>query len=159
MGVAGCGKSSVAVTLAARLGARFLDGDDLHPPGNIAKMAAGTALTDADRWPWLTAVGQALGAGPGSVVGACSALRRAYREHITAAAGQPVLFVYLDGSRELIGARMAAREGHFMPPSLLDSQFATLERPSADENAILVPIDGTVDQSVASILDALSAHS
>jgi gluconokinase len=150
MGVAGCGKSSVGAALAARLGLPFADGDDLHPAANIAKMTRGEALTDADRWPWLTAVGTALRDRPGLI--GCSALRRAYRDHITAEAGHPVTFLHLSGSRAVIEARMRARTGHFMPPSLLDSQFATLEPPGPDENAVTVDIDQPIDAIVAALL-------
>jgi gluconokinase len=152
MGVAGCGKSSVGAALAARLGLPYRDGDDLHPAANIARMSAGQPLTDADRWPWLIAVGAALRDRPG-IVG-CSALRRAYRDRITAKAGHPVTFLHLSGDRDVIAARMAARTGHFMPPSLLDSQFATLEPPGPDENAVTVDIDRPLD----AIVDALVAR-
>ncbi|WAJ29946.1 gluconokinase [Antarcticirhabdus aurantiaca] len=151
MGVAGCGKSSVGTAFAARIGAVFLDGDDLHGEANIAKMARGEPLSDADRHPWLDRVGAALRAGSGSTVIGCSALKRSYRDRIRAAAGGPVVFVHLDGSRELIGARMAARTGHFMPTSLLDSQFAALERPTDDENAWIASIDQPLDDLVSAL--------
>lgn len=144
MGVAGCGKSAVGAALAARLGATYLDGDDLHPPANIEKMSRGEPLTDEDRWPWLTLVGHKLASPGGILILGCSALKRRYRDHIRAAAGEPVTFIHLSGSRELIAARMAARSGHFMPASLIDSQFAALEPPAADENAIIVDIDNTL---------------
>ena len=134
MGVTSTGKSEIGARLAARLGLRFVDGDDLHPAANRAKMAAGTPLDDADRAPWLTAIGRELGRAPGVV--ACSALRRAYRTRIARAARRPVDFVWLDGPREVIARRMAARQGHFMPVSLLDSQLATLERPGPDERVV-----------------------
>lgn len=154
MGVAGCGKSSVGAALAAALEMAYLDGDDLHPAANIAKMARGEALGDADRWPWLRLVGQALQGG--GIVG-CSALRRVYRELIEAEAGGGVVFVHLSGSRAVIEARMRARSGHFMPPALLDSQFATLELPGADENAFGVDIDQPLAAVVAEIVAGLSA--
>ncbi len=153
MGVAGCGKSTVAEALAERIGATYTDGDSLHPPGNIAKMSAGTPLTDADRWPWLDAVAAAMHDGAGRQVMACSALRRAYRERLTEGAGEPVFFAFLDGSRELIGARMHQRSGHFMPESLLDSQFAALERPAADEFARAVDIDAPIETIVERICE------
>ncbi|WP_198144878.1 gluconokinase [Pseudorhodobacter aquimaris] len=152
MGVAGCGKSSVGVALARAIGTRYLDGDDLHPAANIAKMARGEALTDADRWPWLAKVGAAL-ADPG-ILG-CSALRKSYRNRIAEHAGGPVCFIYLKGSRDLIAARMAARSGHFMPATLLQSQFATLEPPTAEEPAITVDIDQPVPRIVAEITQKL----
>lgn len=153
MGVAGCGKSSVGAALAPALNARYIDGDDLHPPSNIAKMSRGEPLTDEDRWPWLEVVGNAL-TDPAVIVG-CSALKRAYRERIAAQAGAPVCFIHLTGSRALIGARLAARAGHFMPAALLDSQFAALESPTADEFAISVNIDQPMPRLIAEILKKL----
>lgn len=152
MGVAGCGKSSVGVALGRALALPYRDGDDLHPATNIAKMARGEALTDADRWPWLVLVGQALRL-PG-IVG-CSALRRVYRELIDREAGGGVVFVHLAGSRAVIGARMRARTGHFMPSALLDSQFATLEVPGVGERAVGVDIDQPLDCVVAEIVGKL----
>ena len=153
MGVAGCGKSAVGAALALELGVPYSDGDDLHPAANIAKMSGGQALTDADRWPWLALVGQALAHGP-MIIG-CSALRRSYRTLITQTAAAPVVFVHLQGSRAVIEARMCARQGHFMPPALLDSQFATLEPPGLDENAITVQIDQPLARVVADIIAKL----
>jgi gluconokinase len=155
MGVSGSGKSTVAKPLAARLGWTFQEGDDLHPPANIAKMKAGIALTDADRAPWLDAIAawidrQAALDAPGVVT--CSALKRAYRDMLDK--GRPqVRFIYLRGVESLIAARMEAREGHFMPPALLDSQFADLEPPADDENAIDIDIDRPVEAQVEAILD------
>ena len=154
MGVAGCGKSAVGAALAERLDATYLDGDDLHPEGNIAKMSRGEPLTDDDRWPWLTLVGQKLAEPDGILILGCSALKRRYREHIRKEAGAPVTFVHLAGSRELIAARMSARSGHFMPTTLIDSQFAALEPPAAGENAITVDIDNTLVR----IVDAIVTH-
>jgi gluconokinase len=153
MGVSGCGKSSVGAGLAARLGLNYRDGDDLHPPENVAKMRAGMPLTDADRWPWLDRVGQVLLAEAPVIVG-CSALKRAYRDRIRTAAGGPVTFVHLAGSQEVIAARMALRQGHYMPLSLLDSQFAALEPPAAAE-AITVSIDQPLEAIVADVLRQL----
>ena len=151
MGVAGCGKSAVGAALATRLGALYLDGDDLHPPENIAKMSRGEPLTDDDRWPWLSLAGRTLANPDGILILGCSALRRRYRDHIRRKAGAPVTFVHLSGSRELITMRMGARAGHFMPTSLIDSQFATLESPAEDENAITVDIDATLETLVGVI--------
>ena len=153
MGVSGCGKSSVGAGLAARLGLNYRDGDDLHPPENVAKMRTGMPLTDGDRWPWLDRVGQVLLAEAPVIVG-CSALKRAYRDRIRTAAGGPVTFVHLAGSQEVIAARMALRQGHYMPLSLLDSQFAALEPPAAEE-AITVSIDQPLEAIVADILRQL----
>ena len=159
MGVSSSGKTTVGQAIARRLHAPFLDGDDYHPPANIKKMSAGIPLTDDDRWPWLDALGTALhgAAEPKSVaVGACSALRRVYRERLRQAAGEPLVFIYLDGSFELIKARIEARKHHFMPESLLQSQFATLEPPGADENCISVPIDQTPEQIAETVVRKLS---
>ena len=156
MGVAGCGKSTVAAMLAEAAGGTLLEGDALHPPANIAKMSAGTPLTDADRWPWLDAIGRAMAATPGPVFAACSALRRVYRARLAAAAGAPVFFLHLDGERALIARRMQSRSGHFMPGSLLDSQFATLEVPGPDETAASIDIDQPIEAIVAACRQALA---
>ncbi|WP_084545132.1 gluconokinase, GntK/IdnK-type [Derxia gummosa] len=135
MGVAGCGKSSVGLALAEALGAVWLEGDAFHPPANIARMSAGIPLDDDDRAGWLAALADRLAAGRARgerMVLGCSALKRRYRDRLRL--GDPdLVFVHLAGSRALIGERMAARPGHFMPPSLLDSQFAALEPPRGDE--------------------------
>ena len=154
MGVSGCGKSSVGAGLAARLGVIYRDGDDLHPPENVAKMQAGKALSDEDRWPWLDRVGQVLHAQAPVIVG-CSALKRSYRDRIRAGAGGPVTFVHLAGSRALIAARMAQRQGHYMPLSLLDSQFAGLEPPTAEE-AMTVAINQPLDAIITDIARRLT---
>jgi carbohydrate kinase (thermoresistant glucokinase family) len=157
MGVSGSGKTTIARGVAAAKGWTLVEGDSFHPPANVAKMAAGTPLTDADRWPWLHAIAAAIDAdrarGENAVV-ACSALRRAYRD-ILIGDRPDVRLVYLQGSRELIGERMRARQGHFMPPALLDSQFQTLEEPGRDENPITVGIGGTPDEIVRAILERL----
>jgi gluconokinase len=148
MGVAGCGKTTVGERLADATGFAFVDGDRLHPRANIEKMSMGQPLTDEDRWPWLAAVGNTLALSDRSIIIGCSALRRAYRDRIRAYAGGPVTFVYLAGTRELIGRRMRDRKGHFMPPSLLDSQFAALEPPSAAENAIVIDVARQLDENI-----------
>lgn len=155
MGVAGCGKSSVGAALGAALGLPYQDGDDLHPPENVAKMSAGIPLTDADRTPWLADVGAALADDAPLIIG-CSALKRHYRDQIRAAAGGAVTFVHLSGSRAVIEARMAARANHFMPVSLLDSQFAALEPPEPDETSLTVDIDQPLDRVVKDILAGLA---
>ena len=142
MGVSGSGKTTVAKALAEQLGWRFQEGDALHPPENVAKMAAGTPLSDADRWPWLTAIAAVIdgwrAAGVSGIV-TCSALKRAYRQVLVGDRAD-VRLVYLAGSKALIAGRMAARTGHFMPAALLDSQLATLEPPGAEEHPIVMDI-------------------
>jgi gluconokinase len=158
MGVSSSGKTTVGRSIARRLHAPFLDGDDYHPPANVETMRAGIPLEDADRWPWLESLAKALAeaaARKGTAVGACSALKRSYREAIVAAAGEPVTFVFLEGSPEVIGERMARRSHDYMPPSLLASQFATLERPEPDENAMTVPVTDSVDRITGTVLKAL----
>ncbi len=157
MGVAGSGKSSIGKALAQRLGVPFRDADEFHPKANIDKMSAGIPLTDADRWPWLDAIGKALGESDGRLIVACSALKRSYRKRLIEAAGRPLVFLWLDGSKATIGARMSHRKHHFMPLSLLDSQFATLEPPGPDEPVVRVSIEPPLNQVVASALAALSA--
>jgi carbohydrate kinase (thermoresistant glucokinase family) len=140
MGVSGCGKSTVGKLLARQLKAEFLEGDDLHPPRNIERMAAGIPLTDNDRRDWLLEIAQQLAdarAGHHGLVVSCSALKRSYRDMLRTAASQ-LAFVHLHASRELLEARLTARPGHFMPSSLLDSQLQTLEPPRADERALLL---------------------
>ncbi|MEU8979655.1 gluconokinase [Streptomyces sp. NPDC048309] len=142
MGVAGTGKTTIGPLLAARLGVPYAEGDDFHPQANIAKMTAGTPLADEDRWPWLDAIGAWADArvGLGGVVSS-SALKRAYRDRLRAAA-PGVVFVHLTGDRELIEDRMSHRQGHFMPTALLDSQFATLQPLEADEAGVAVDVSG-----------------
>lgn len=154
MGVSGCGKTSVGLGISARLGLPYVDGDDLHPAANVAKMAAGIPLTDDDRWPWLDAVAGVLADRAPVIVG-CSALKRAYRDRLRAGAGGAVRFIHLTGPRDLIASRMAARTGHYMPPALLDSQFAALEPPGPDE-AAAVSIDAALDDIVARATEALT---
>jgi gluconokinase len=139
MGVSGCGKSTLVAHLAVHLGAPAFEGDDFHSAASVAKMRAGQALDDADRWPWLDRLGAAIGGAvreQGIAVAACSALKRSYRERLERAAGVPLAFVLLEGERAEIAPHLAARSGHYMAPSLLDSQLATLERPAPDERAL-----------------------
>jgi gluconokinase len=157
MGVSGSGKSTIAEHLAARIGWRYVDGDLFHPPANVAKMSAGHPLTDEDRWPWLRAIAaeiDRLAAAGARAVVACSALKRAYRD-ILVHGRDDVRIVFLDGSKDLIAQRLAARKGHFMPPGLLDSQFKTLEPPQASERPITVSIDTSVDGIVDDIVRQL----
>jgi gluconokinase len=143
MGVSGSGKTTAGERLAAELGWPFRDADSFHPAANVAKMSAGTPLTDDDRWPWLAAIAAWIDEGRTSRqprVVSCSALKRAYRRVLLD--GRPdVRLVYLAGDIELIAARMGRRQDHFMPPSLLQSQFDTLEPPGPDEWPIIVPIE------------------
>lgn len=160
MGVSGSGKTLIGGLLAERFGATFVDADALHPPENRAKMSAGVPLTDDDRRPWLERVRREVvdGTPPGSrAVLACSALKRRYREFLSSGA-RDVRFVYLYGPLELIHSRMAARKGHFMPLSLLESQFATLEVPS-EEEALRVSVAGTPEEIVAEIAARLGGES
>lgn len=156
MGVSGSGKSTVGAALAQRLGVPFEDADDLHPPANIAKMSAGIPLDDDDRRPWLETIGKWLAAHDdhGGVV-SCSALKRAYRDQLRAHAERAV-FVHLHGTREVIARRQASRPGHFMPASLLDSQFDTLEPLGDDEAGVVIDVDQTVDAIVQQYVDSPS---
>ena len=150
MGVSGSGKTSIGRGLAEALGLPFVEGDDHHPPANRAKMAGGTPLDDADRAPWLAALARLLAdAEPtGGCVLACSALKAAYRDVLREPLARPLHVVYLDGSFELLAARLAARKGHFFPPELLASQFETLERPAdAVDVDISRPIAEVVQQA------------
>ncbi len=157
MGVSGCGKSTVGRALARALDIPYVEGDDLHPPQNVALMAAGTPLTDADRQGWLAAVAQRLcddEARSKGVVVACSALKRSYRDRLRAAAPK-VLFVHLQGPQALLAHRLAQRKGHYMPAALLQSQFDTLELPLPDEAALQMDIGPGPEAIVASVLAAL----
>ncbi len=155
MGVSGSGKSTVAAMVADRLGWDLAEGDDMHPPANVAKMQAGTPLTDEDRWPWLDVVASWIGdhldrGRPGVVT--CSALKRSYRDVLRAPG---VVFVHVAGDGTLIADRMAARSGHFMPTSLLASQLATLEPPEADEVHLTVAADRTPQEESAEVVERL----
>lgn len=159
MGVSSSGKSTVGQSVARRLHVPFLDGDGYHPEANVEKMRAGTPLTDEDRWPWLERLAQALHEAAdrkGAAVGACSALKRAYRDFLVEQAGEPILFVYLEGSREVIGERMARRKHEYMPTSLLDSQFATLEVPDpAVENVQVLAVTDSVEKLTMAVVKGL----
>lgn len=155
MGPAGTGKSTVAGMLAGRLGWDFQEGDDLHPAENVAKMASGHALNDDDRWPWLDRVagwidGQIAAGKPGVIT--CSALKRSYRDVLRR---DEVTFVLLMGDPAIVLERLLRRQGHYMPPSLLTSQFDTLEIPDADEQAIRIDLDLTPQQQVQEVVDRL----
>lgn len=161
MGVAGCGKSVVGEALAAALGALFVEGDRLHPPENVARMASGEPLTDQLRQGWLDAIGQRIAAsvaGGRGVVAACSALKRSYRDRLRGFC-QDIVFVHLEIDPATAKLRVGNRKGHFMPASLVDSQFAILEAPAADERALT--LDGTrpVSDSVATVVSLLGGAS
>lgn len=157
MGVSGCGKTTLGAALAQQLGWPFAEGDAFHPPANIAKMSAGVPLTDEDRWPWLQAIaawiGQRRAAGQHGVV-ACSALRRAYRDVLRGGQADTGL-IYLKGDAALIAARQQARPGHFMPASLMQSQFDTLEEPGADEQPITVSVADNPEAILRRVLSAI----
>jgi carbohydrate kinase (thermoresistant glucokinase family) len=159
MGVSGCGKTTIGRAVAEQLGWAFQEGDALHPAANVAKMAGGTPLTDEDRRPWLNAVAAWIddrrAAGADGVV-TCSALKRAYRRVIVG--DRPdVQLVYLRGDRDTIARRLAARSGHFMPPSLLQSQLDTLEEPAEAERALVVDLTMPADAIVAALVERLQA--
>lgn len=159
MGVAGCGKSTLGRALAAKLGCAFIEGDEFHPPASRRKMAEGVPLDDADRWPWLDALAAELECRvqrQESVVMACSALKYVYRERLRR--GCPRLrLVFLHGAEASIFQRLAARRGHYMPPSLLQSQLATLEPPTALEDAVLVDLEAPPQRSIEMVIAALQA--
>jgi gluconokinase len=160
MGVSSSGKTTVGQSIARRLHVPFLDGDDYHPAANVEKMRAGTPLTDEDRWPWLESFAKALHDAANrknATVGACSALKRAYRDHLIEKAGEPILFVYLEGDRQTIAERMSKRSHAYMPVSLLDSQFAALEAPNPEEeNALVLPVTHSVEKLTQAVTKELS---
>jgi gluconokinase len=155
MGVSGSGKTLIGAMLARALDVEFVEGDDLHPPDNVQRMASGIPLTDENRRGWLTRIAERLRdakrAGLGLVV-SCSALKRSYRDLLRSAGASDVRFVYLAGSRQLLAERLANRRGHFMPASLLESQLAILEEPSPDEHAWVCDIRKTPDAIVADLV-------
>lgn len=155
MGVSGCGKSTVAALLSGQLGWDFEEGDSLHPQANVDKMAAGHPLDDEDRWPWLDKVAdwinERLDAGQNGIV-TCSALKRSYRDKL---ARPGVIFVYLAGNQQTIAARLARRQGHFMPPALLASQFADLQEPGPDEKSVRVSVGPAPGEIVKTISEEL----
>uniref|UniRef100_UPI003100B9FA gluconokinase n=1 Tax=Neorhizobium sp. EC2-8 TaxID=3129230 RepID=UPI003100B9FA len=140
MGVSGCGKTSVGKLIASSLGYRFIEGDSRHPEANVEKMRNGIPLEDTDRWPWLETLGAELAEGEGTVI-SCSALKCSYRDLLRQKAGRPVTFVFLQGDRALLAARMAGRRHAYMPLSLLDSQLATLELPHQERDVVTIEVD------------------
>lgn len=158
MGVSSSGKTAVGKALARRLHAPFLDGDGYHPAANKEKMRAGVPLTDADRWPWLETLAHALrdaAESKGVAIGACSALKRSYRDFLKSEAGLPLLFVHLHGDKAIIAGRIAKRVHEYMPASLLDSQFATLEMPAPDENVLTMSILDSVEVIAGKVMKSL----
>ena len=160
MGVSGSGKTSVAAELTRQLGWEYIEGDELHPAENVAKMAAGTPLDDDDRWPWLRRIAAVVGeheAAGTSLVLTCSALKRTYRDLLRE--GHPsVWFAHVDVDPDVLAERLAKRQNHYMPPSLLDSQLATLQRLGTDEPGAVIPGDGPLERTVAELLADLRAE-
>ena len=161
MGVSGCGKSSVGQEIARQTGWQFIEGDDLHSDANRTKMASGIPLNDNDRWPWLDALVDAartINSNGGSVVIACSALKKVYRDRLSRA-GHDVKFIHLSGDSATILKRLQARPDHYMPPGLLDSQLATLEPPISSENACTFDITMPVEEIAHQVIQALNEQS
>jgi gluconokinase len=161
MGVSATGKTAVGTRVAEQLGYEFIEGDDLHPQANIDKMAAGTPLTDEDRWPWLQAIADLVAerdaAGVSTLV-TCSALRRVYRDVLRSAVTTDTFFVHLHAPFEVLEQRMGKRTRHFMPTSLLRSQFDTLEPLDPDEHGVLVDVSPPLDAVVAATIEAVHEH-
>jgi gluconokinase len=158
MGVAGSGKSTVGAALGQALSIPFVDGDDLHSSAARAKMTSGTGLTDEDRMPWLDRIGATLADAdthPAGVIVACSALKRIYRQRLRERVGAGLRFLFLDGDASLMRARVAARPGHFMPASLVESQFATLERPDGETDVVTLAADADLESGMADLVDRL----
>ncbi len=156
MGVSGCGKTSVGKMLASYLGHRFIEGDSRHPPANVEKMAAGVALTDDDRWPWLETLAAELAAADDTVI-SCSALKKSYRDLFRDRAGKSSTFVFLQGTRTTLASRMNSRKGHYMPPSLLDSQLATLELPTREGDVVTIEIDQPLERIVSLAMTSIAS--
>ncbi len=157
MGVSGSGKTRVGAALAKAIGARFVEGDSYHPAQNIERMASGKPLRDEDRWGWLDAIGVEIASTErdgGRLVVACSALKRLYRDRLRRASRR-ILFVYLEVGRDVAAGRVASRKGHFMPASLIDSQFAALEPPAAGEAALTLDASQSPADLVAAVSEAL----
>lgn len=159
MGVSGCGKSSLGRILADRFRVPFIEGDDYHPPQNLAAMESGVALSDADRWPWLDAIGTVLSTTEGGSVVSCSALRASYRERLLSASGRSILFAFLNAERDVLLERLMQRTDHFMPASLLASQLDTLEAPDANEWSIELPASENLKQLAFRVERHLAAQS
>ena len=160
MGVSGSGKTTLGEAIAARTGLSFFDGDTFHSVEARAKMTAGVALTDEDRAPWLDRIGRFLadaGAHPEGAIVACSALKRAYRDRLRAAAGPGLRFLFLKGDKALMRARVAGRKNHYMPASLVDSQFAALESPEGEGDVVTIPADADLAQTLGDTIERLAS--
>lgn len=157
MGVSGSGKSTVGAALAQRLRVPFADADDFHPPANLAKMTAGHPLDDTDRYPWLEAIGLWLAQHPDGGVMSCSALKRVYRDQLRRHCAE-IEFLHLEGTVETIGRRQASRPGHFMPATLLKSQFETLEPLEADERGVAINVDQSIDSIIESYVSTTDSR-
>jgi len=158
MGVSGCGKSTVGEALGRALDLVFVDGDALHPDANIQKMSSGIPLTDADRGPWLERVGQVLRQSDRASIVGCSSLKRKYRDIIRAEAGGEVGFLHLYAEKAILADRVKKREGHFMPPALLDSQYADLEHLETDEAGIVIDNSQALEQVIAAAKGYIQDH-
>jgi gluconokinase len=159
MGVSGSGKTTVGKAVAEAFGIPFIEGDTLHPAANVEKMRQGIPLTDEDRWPWLDSVAHVLKERvleKGGAIISCSALRRIYRDRLRAAIGLDLRFVFLEGDRTILGRRMQRRHGHFMPASLLESQFATLETPDGEGDVLTVDVAPPIGEVIAAAMGMLS---
>jgi gluconokinase len=159
MGVSGSGKTMVGTAIARARGIAFFDGDDLHSPEARAKMTAGIPLNDEDRAPWLERIGHLLAdaaAHPDGAIVACSALRRAYRDRLRALVGPPLRFLFLKGDKALMRSRVAERKGHYMPASLVDSQFAALESPEGESDVVTIPADADLSRVLDETIERLS---
>lgn len=156
MGVSGSGKTTIGERLARALSLEFLEGDVLHPQSNVEKMAAGIPLQDEDRWPWLDKIGEHLSKAKSGLVISCSALKKSYRDRLRAAAGGPLLFIFLDGSFEILHEHMGRRTGHFMPVTMLKSQMETLESPVGEPYVFRADVSDSVDIIVAQSLEWIS---
>lgn len=152
MGVSGSGKSTIGEKLAAALDLPFLEGDSLHPKSNVDKMVAGIPLQDDDRWPWLDLIGERLGSAENGIIISCSSLKKSYRDRLRQAAHGSLMFIFLDGSFEVLHEHMGHRTGHFMPVTMLESQLATLESPVGEPLVfradVVDPIEKIVSESV-----------
>lgn len=158
MGVAGCGKSTIGNALADQMNGVYLEGDSFHPEQNIEKMSRGEPLNDEDRWPWLKVIALEMAKTDGIIFTGCSALKKSYRNYLSQEAGEMITFVHLQGSKDVIMKRMSSRPGHFMPASLLESQFATLEPLGDDEYSFIVDIEMPMQTIIEKITMAISKN-